>query len=88
MKGLGRHQFDFSIFNGFIYVFFSNGSLLSVCGEQPTFWQQLRLFSGFHGTPFANNPVRFDLVLVLEVSGGKNRYPVGVWSPPLFVDFI
>ena len=88
MKALGSHQFFFSIFIGFVGVFFSNGALLSVCGEQPTFWQQLRLFSGFHGTPFANNPVRFDLVLIFEVSSRQNRYPISFWFPPLFVDFI
>lgn len=57
-------------------VFFSNGALLSVCGEQPTSWQQPKLFSSSYGTPFANHQVRFDLVLVFEASDGKNRYPV------------
>lgn len=52
------------------------------------FCQEPELFGDFHGSPLTHKSIGCSPVLVLEVSFGDKRCPVGTLSPPLFGDFI
>lgn len=54
-------------------VVFIYGDLLSLFGKQPTFLSTAKVFRRAQGTPMANNPIRCDPGLVLEVSFGDRR---------------
>lgn len=62
---LCRHWLNISILNE-LYVF-SSGALPHICGEQPVV---LGCLEGSHGTPLANNSVRYKTIQVLEASFG------------------
>ena len=64
-----------------IGVVFSNGALLSVCGEKSIVLEIPGLFGDPQGTTLANNSIGCNLVLLLETSFGDKRGQLGFCLP-------
>jgi hypothetical protein len=61
---------------------------MSVCREKPTILAIAWAVQGFLWVPLANNLIRHKPILVLEVSSGGNRCPVGTMLLSLLSNFI